>query len=76
MVGGRIRARVGGKDNMWVVNILMPGRRRRRRIRIETRMMMGCGDNIWAGEDFANMWRAEFHREIDQTGPAPRRRDK
>ena len=54
-----------------------PGRRRRRRrIRIETRMMMGCGDNIWAGEDFANMWRAEFHREIDQTGPAPRRRDK
>ena len=28
---------------------------------------MGDRDNIWAGEDFANMWRAEFHREIDQT---------
>ena len=27
----------------------------------------GDRDNIWAGEDFANMWRAEFHREIDQT---------
>ena len=23
VVGGRTRARVGGKDNMWVVNILM-----------------------------------------------------
>ena len=33
----------------------------------EMRMMMGDRDNIWAGEDFANMWRAEFHREIDQT---------
>ena len=26
VVGGRTRARVGGKDNMWVVNILMSGR--------------------------------------------------
>ena len=25
VVGGRTRARVGGKDNMWVVNILMSG---------------------------------------------------
>ena len=27
VVGGRTRARVGGKDNMWVVNILMSGGR-------------------------------------------------
>ena len=60
--------------DMWVENIWM-GRTKRKRLKTR-RMMMGDRDNIWAGEDFANMWRAEFHREIDQTGPAPRRRDK
>ena len=39
----------------------------RMKTRMMVRMMMGDRDNIWAGEDFANMWRAEFHREIDQT---------
>ena len=52
--------------DMWVGNILM-GRTMRKRLRTR-RMMMGDRDNIWAGEDFANMWRARFHREIDQTG--------
>ena len=91
--GSRSKPGLGGKDNMWVVNILM-GRTRmasgmmtrmmmmmvtrmmtrvamkmmtRMKTRMMVRMMMGDRDNIWAGEDFANMWRAEFHREIDQT---------
>ena len=51
--------------DMWVENIWM-GRTMRKRLKTR-RMMMGDRDNIWAGEDFANMWRAEFHREIDQT---------
>ena len=35
--------------------------------KVMAKMMMGDRDNIWGWEDFANMWRAEFHREIDQT---------
>ena len=56
----------GEQGCRYVVENILMGRTIRKRLRTR-RMMMGDRDNIWAREDFANMWRAEFHREIDQT---------